>query len=54
MKKQKRIQELLAQIKQWNDGDEDSFIRFGEVPFDTRSVLIARRKVINELEKLLK
>ena len=54
----KRILELITEIENWNDGDKETFNRFGEVPFDGVFVFNARQvrltELRNELKKLLK
>lgn len=42
---------ILAEVEGWNEGDADSFKRFGEVPIDGSFVFSARRKKITELKQ---
>lgn len=48
------ILNIIAEIEGWTDGDQDSFKRFGEVPFDGNFVFVARKKKIAELKAALK
>ena len=50
----KRIFEIIAEIEQWNSGDQDTFNCHGEVPFDGNFVFVARQKRLTELKKELK
>jgi hypothetical protein len=50
----KRILEIIAQIEEWNAGDQETFNRHGEVPFDGNFVFVARQKRLTELRNELK
>ena len=50
----KRILEIIAEIEHWNAGDQDTFNKHGEVPFDGNFVFVARQKRLTELKAELK
>lgn len=50
---EKCILEIIGEIEQWNSGDEEVFVKYGEVSFDGSFVFKARQKRLTALKKEL-